>query len=149
MIPLKLASANLQVTCAPASCSLDPQNSSQLYDDHSLINQTANGQDYYAMWIFKLFWGLSEEMHCMIEHGADIKSQIKHVVTKSDLAIAQLLQYNCFAKNKEDAFTHIHSKNRETPFAVYVGLSVFAKTRKRHLVDVMHKNGLSISYDRV
>ena len=74
----------------------------------------------------------------MIEHGADIKSQIKHGATKFDLAIAQLLQYNCFAKYKEDASTHRHSKDYETPFVVYVGFSVFAKTRKRHLVDMQH-----------
>ena len=67
---------------------------------------------------------------------ADIKSQIKHGATKSDLAIAQLLQYSCFAKYKEDASTHRDSKDRETLFAVYVGLSVFAKNRKRHLVVV-------------
>ena len=30
-----------------------------------------------------------------------------------------------------------------------MGLSVFAKTRKRYLVDMLHENGLSISYDRV
>ena len=62
---------------------------------------------------------------CMIEHGADIKSQIKHGATKSDLAIAKLLQYNCFAKYEEDASTHRYSKDRETPFAVYVRLSGF------------------------
>ena len=35
----KLPSANLQVTCAPASCSLAPQNPSQLYNNRSLINK--------------------------------------------------------------------------------------------------------------
>ena len=42
-----------------------------------------------------------------------------------------------------------HSKDRETPFAVYVGLKVFAKTRKRELIDKLHENGPSVSYDRV
>ena len=35
---------------------------------------------------------------CMIEHGTDIKSQLKHGASKSDLAMSHLLQYNCFAK---------------------------------------------------
>ena len=35
----KLPSANLQVTCAPASRSLAPQNPSQLHDNRSLINK--------------------------------------------------------------------------------------------------------------
>ena len=86
---------------------------------------------------------------CMIEHGADIKSQLQHGASKSDLAMAQLLQYNCFAKYKADAQIHRHSKDRETPLAVYIGLSVFAKTRKRQLIDMLHENGLSITYDRV
>ena len=76
----------------------------------------------------------------MIEHGSDIKSQLGHGASKSDIAIAQLLQYNCFDR---------HSKDRETPFAVYVGLSVFGKTRKRHLIDILDQNGLSIPYHRV
>lgn len=86
---------------------------------------------------------------CMIEHGADIKSQIVHGASKSDLAMSQLLQYNCFAKSKEGTKVHRHCKDRETPFAVYLALSVYGKTRKRHLIDMLHENGLSISYDRV
>jgi len=34
----------------------------------------------------------------MIEHGPVIESQLQNGVTKSDLAIAQLLQYNCHKK---------------------------------------------------
>ena len=34
----------------------------------------------------------------MIEHGPDIESQLENGVTKSDFAIAQLLQYNCHKK---------------------------------------------------
>ena len=86
---------------------------------------------------------------CMIEHGADIKSQLQHGASKSDLAMAQLLQYNCFAKYKAGSHVHRHSKDRETPFVVYMGMSVFAKTRKRQLIDMLHDNGLSITYDRV
>ncbi len=86
---------------------------------------------------------------CMIEHGADIKSQLTFGATTTDLAMVELLQYNCFAKYKEGAATQRHSKERETPFPLYIGLSVYAKTRKRHLVELLHDNGLSISYDRV
>ena len=85
----------------------------------------------------------------MIEHGADIKSQLQHKALKSDLALSHLLQYNCFAKYREGSKVHRHSKDRETPFAVYIGMHIFAKTRKRQLIDMLHANGLSISYDRV
>ena len=39
--------------------------------------------------------------------------------------------------------------DRETLFPIYIGLSVFANTRKRKLVEMLHANGLSPSYDRV
>ena len=85
----------------------------------------------------------------MIEHGADIKSQLRFGVSKTDLVIAQLLQYNCYAKYKEGAATHRHSTKRETPFPIFLGMSVYAKTRKRMLVEMLHEHGISISYDRV
>ncbi|KAK5852481.1 hypothetical protein PBY51_023946 [Eleginops maclovinus] len=85
----------------------------------------------------------------MIEHGADIKSQLRFGASKSDLAIAQFLQYNCYTRHKEGASTHRHSKDRETPFPIYMGMSIYAKTRKRMVVTMLHEHGLSISYDRV
>ena len=85
----------------------------------------------------------------MVEHGADIKSQLRFGASKTDLAMAQLLQYICYAGFKEGAPTHRHSKDRETPFPIYIGLSVFAKTRMKKLIEMLHANGLSISYDHV
>ena len=60
--------------------------------------------------------------------------------------MSHLLQYNCFAKYKEGSTVHRNSKDLETPFAVYTGMHMFAKTRKRQLIDMLHENGLSISY---
>ena len=53
------------------------------------------------------------------------------------------------SQNKEQATTHQHSKDWETPFPVYMGMAVYAKTRKRNLVEMLHDHGMSISYDRV
>ena len=75
---------------------------------------------------------------CMIEHGADIESQLRFGATTTDLAMTQLLQYNYLAKYKVGATTQRHSKERETPLPVYIGMSVHAKTRKRHLVEMLH-----------
>lgn len=86
---------------------------------------------------------------CMIEHGADIKSQLRFGASKTDLAMAQLLQYNCYARYREGAKTVRHSKDRETPFPVFIGMSTYSKTRKRVLVEMLHDHGISISYDRV
>ena len=61
----------------------------------------------------------------MEDHGADIMSQQEHGALKSDIAMAQLLQYNCFAKPRTETYVHRHSMDRETPFAVYIRMSVF------------------------
>lgn len=41
-----------------------------------------------------------------------------------------------------------HSSDREPPFPIYVGL-LYAKTRKRQLIDALFQHGICISYDRV
>ena len=42
-----------------------------------------------------------------------------------------------------------HSRKRETPAAIYLGIKIHAETRKRTLIDTFHKMGLCISYDHV
>ena len=89
------------------------------------------------------------EFICMIEHGVDIQSQLRFGASKTDLATAQLLQYKCYARYREGAKTFRHSKERKTPFPVFMGMSIYAKTRKKVLVDLLHDHGISILYDRV
>ena len=60
------------------------------------------------------------EFVCSIEHGVGIKSHLANGTAKSDLGIAQLFQHNCYAKPKEGSGNQRHSKDRETPFTVYV-----------------------------
>ena len=72
-----------------------------------------------------------------------------HGITKSDLAMAKLLQFNCFSYHGEGSTIHRRCKDREALFAIYVGLKVHAKTRERELIYKLHENGLSISYGRV
>ena len=50
---------------------------------------------------------------------------------------------------KEGTNTHRHSDERETPFSVCLALFVYAKTRKRRLIDMLHEKGICVSYDRV
>ena len=63
--------------------------------------------------------------------------------------IAQFLQNNCFSKQKEQATTHQHSKDRETSLPAYIGMVVYAKTKKRNFEEVFCDYNISISYDRV
>ncbi|CAC5400877.1 unnamed protein product [Mytilus coruscus] len=85
----------------------------------------------------------------MIEHGPNIKSQLDNVSTNSDLALAQLLMFNYHLNTQKAPVQHRHSADRETPLCVYLGLLLFAKTRKRQLIDTLFQHGLRISYDRV
>ena len=48
----------------------------------------------------------------MVEHETDIKSHLRFGTSKSDQAISQLLQYNCYSRYKEGTVTHRHSKER-------------------------------------
>ncbi|VDI22023.1 Hypothetical predicted protein [Mytilus galloprovincialis] len=89
------------------------------------------------------------ELVCMIEHGPDIQSQLENSVCKSDLAIAQLLMYNYHAKTPKISEQQRHAVDREPPFCIYIGLLIFARTRKRHLIDILFQYGLCISYHRV
>ena len=85
----------------------------------------------------------------MVEHGAESKFQLIFNASKAVMAIAKLLQYNCYARYKEGAATNRHSKDRKIPFHIYLGMFVHAKTWKRTLVEMLHEYGLAISYDRV
>ena len=80
----------------------------------------------------------------MLEHEAEIKFQLRFGVSKTDIAIAQLLQYNCYARYK-GAPTHRHSKDKETPFPVYIGLSIYTKSRKRTLVEMLYVHAIGVA----
>ena len=90
-------------------------------------------------------------MVSMILDGANIRSQSGGGVSQAALSTAQLLCTTLIALSVEEmeVLLFITTKNRETPLAIYVGLTVHAMTRKRGLVDRLFQLGLSISYDRV
>ncbi|KAJ8415350.1 hypothetical protein AAFF_G00423300 [Aldrovandia affinis] len=84
----------------------------------------------------------------MLEHGADIKSQLRFGASKTDLAIAQLLQYNCYkGTKKEQQLTD--TPKTERPHSLFTWGCPSTKTRKRKLVEMLNEHGISISYDRV
>ena len=56
----------------------------------------------------------------MAEHGAGIKYQLIFGASKTDLTIAQLLQYNCYARYKEGSGTHT-LKRSGNPFPCLLG----------------------------
>ena len=51
-----------------------------------------------------------------VSHGTDIKSHMDVGASKPDVALAQLIQFNCFAKYNATAMYQRHSKDREPAF---------------------------------
>jgi len=94
------------------------------------------------------------EIDCqMIIEGPSIKKDNKEIeeedkVTKAALSISQLLSFNS-CKQGRAGKTVRHRLERECPLPIYTPLKIHGETRKRGLIDVMHKLGLCISYDRV
>ena len=84
-----------------------------------------------------------------ISHGSDIISQSDIGLSKANVALAQLLQFNCHQDYKKDAAYHRHTKDREPPFPVYIAMSIYSKTRSRELMETLYDHGICISYDRL
>ena len=87
----------------------------------------------------------------MILYGPNINAE-EGSFSKGQAALtfAQLVQYNTYLRRREgDVKKERRNKSRESPVPIYVGVSVHAKTRCRDLVEILHKLGISISYDRV
>ena len=85
----------------------------------------------------------------MIHRGPSIKAQGVDGFSQATLSVAQLLQYNCFVRQRPEAAGVHHNKARETPLPVYIGLNIHARTRKREVIDTLFDLCLSVSYDRV
>ena len=66
------------------------------------------------------------------------------------ISLSQLLKFNSVKSRRNEPIKHVrHSQELETPLPIYIGMKVHAATRKRGLVDMLHENGLSISYSRL
>ena len=82
----------------------------------------------------------------MILGGPDIKTQSSDMTeAQTSLSISQLMLFNATKRRA----SYYHSRDREPPLPIYLGLMTHAEMRKRTLVDKLYNLGLSISYDRV
>ena len=86
----------------------------------------------------------------MILEGSSIKDQLDVAKNNYAQSIAELIKFNSVKHKRAagDAFSR-HNRHQETPLPVFVGLSVYAQTRKKSLIDQLFHLGLSVSYDRV
>jgi len=70
-------------------------------------------------------------------------------VSQACLTITQLIMFNMKNRAYKVDSSFRHSKIKEFPLPLYVGLSLHTETRSKKLVDTMNKLGMSISYNRV
>jgi hypothetical protein len=83
----------------------------------------------------------------MILHGPSITKQSQNFSQgQSALSIAQILLYNSQSQRSSAQNTLYHSRDRETPLPIYLGLKVHALTRKQDLVDTLFQLGITVSY---
>ena len=89
----------------------------------------------------------------MILGGPDIKTRSSDMTeAQTSLSISQLMLFNATKRRRDSGTTgasYYHSRDREPPLPINLGLMTHAETRKRTLVDKLYNLGLSISYDRV
>ena len=86
----------------------------------------------------------------MVLEGPSILDQNEAKATSQQvLSIAQLIKFNCRNRLSKEQKALYHTRDHETPLPIYIGLDVYAQTRKRELVETLHKFGISISYERV
>ena len=82
----------------------------------------------------------------LLLNGSSTRSKHSHD-TQASLTIAQLVYFN--TKFNTSSVSLRHSKAREPPLPVFVGLHTHTLVRSRKMVDTLYKLGISISYDRV
>ena len=74
----------------------------------------------------------------VVLRGTNIQTDAGNSSTKqADLTISQLIMYNSYIRQRKDrkSITAYHSKVREMPMAVYLGLLLHSQTRQKNLID--------------
>ena len=84
----------------------------------------------------------------MILEELDFGKQADRSEMQACLTICQAIHFNA-KKHKRQGEQERHSKVREPPLPIYVGLSLHTQGRSRKLIEKFHKLWLSVSYDRV
>ena len=65
-------------------------------------------------------------------------------------SFCQLLKFNSVKRIKKQQSSNMrHNQDKETPIAVFIGLSLYKYTNSRDLIETFHDLGLCINYRRV
>ena len=80
----------------------------------------------------------------MLLSGPNLQHKGEHE-SQACLTISQLICFNTKSK-KSCAESNRHSKDREIPLPMYIGLNLQTQTRSKSLVNNLHKLGISVGY---
>jgi hypothetical protein len=83
----------------------------------------------------------------MIMKNPNMKDQGKSE-SQACLTVGQAIVYNT-TKKSPSAGKSRHSREREPPLPIYIGMNVHMLTRSKKLIHQLYQMGLSISYDRI
>ena len=84
----------------------------------------------------------------MLLHGPNF-SKSNEYLEQNVLTIAQLIIQNSIKRVRKDSASCVFNTSRESPISTYLGLMVYAKTRKKGVIEGLNELGLSIPYKRV
>ena len=84
----------------------------------------------------------------MILQGTNINKNKKYL-KQTNLTILQLTGQNIVKHARDNTTSNYFSKAKESPLAVYLGMMVHAKTRKKRIANKLDDLGISIPYSRV
>ena len=79
--------------------------------------------------------GTLSTLMAMLLFGANINHQSQVTQVQPLLSICQLALFNTVVRSSKEVPVLHHSKPREPPLPLYIGILIHNKTRKRHLVD--------------
>ena len=86
----------------------------------------------------------------MILRGTKIDIEASEPVKRVSTNISQMILFNSVRDPRNSKAIHLrNSTTNEPPLPVEIGLRIHSATRSKKLIQVLHKDGLSISYDRV
>ena len=97
-------------------------------------------------YIHLIFLVASRLFISMLLSGPNVRNH--SVEFQSCLTIGQLIHFNMKHK-PNNAEKQRHSKCREMPLPIYLGLSIHTMTRNEKIIHILHSFGISISYDRI
>ena len=81
----------------------------------------------------------------------NVNDNVMHQRSKVACVIGQVIIYNTikYGSPSQSTVQIRHSRERETPLPLYVGIKLHNDTRLKHLIGTFHHLGLGVSYDRI